>query len=197
MDIYMNLDAVLLLGQKLVKEYELEKTNDTLSKWMINYLAELLIKCDEGIATSKEKKECCDVILQFWKNKNEVFTHRSPLKKTDELISSLDRVYNPVPYQNYEELNDWLKIVNKVDYVSKSIQQLVVYRSLAEVIDHDDEWIKVKLQLELDDDMESELISKLKTVKQEFEARSGNFYEELTENMEELNNIYQKVITEK
>lgn len=193
----MNLDAVLLLGQKLVKEYELEKTNDTLSKWMVNYLAELLIKCNEGIATSEEKKECCDVILQFWKNKNEVFTHRSPLKKTDELISSLDRIYNPVPYQNGEELDDWLKIVNKVDCVSKSIQQLVVYRSLAEVIDHDNEWMKVKLQLELDDDMESKLISKLKKVKQDFEARSGNSYEELTINMEELNNIFQKVNTEK
>ena len=193
----MNLDAVLLLGQKLVKEYELEKTNDTLSKWIVNYLAELLIKCTEGIATSEEKKECCDVILQFWKNKNEVFTHRNPLKKTDELIASLGQLYNYEPYQHYEELDDWLKIVKKVDFASKSIQQLVVYRSLAEVIDNDEEWMKVKLQLELDDDMETELIRKLKTVKQEFEACSGQFHEELTENMEELNNIYQKVITEK
>ncbi len=189
----MNLDAVLLLGQQLVKEYKLEETNDTLSKWMVNYLAELLVKCTEGTATTEEKKECCDVILQFWKNKSEVFTHRTPLDKTDELISSLDRLYNPPPYQNYEELDDWLKIVNKIDSVSKGIQQLVVYRSLAKVIDYDKEWIKVKLQLELDDDMESELINKLKCVKQEFEARSGNSYEELIENMKELNNIFQKV----
>ena len=193
----MNLDAVLLLGQKLVKEYELEETNDTLSKWMVNYLAELLVKCTEGTATAEEKKDCCDVILQFWKNRGEVFTNRTPLKKTDELISSLDRLYNSKPYQNYEELDDWLKIVNKVDNVSKGIQQIVVYRSLAEVIDHDDEWMKVKLQLELDDDMESELIKKLKIVKQDFEARSGNSFEKLAENMEELNNIYQKVSTEK
>lgn len=193
----MNLDAVLLLGQKLVKEYELEKTNDTLSKWMINYLAELLVKCTEGNATSEDKKECCNVILQLWKNKNEVFTHRTPLKKTDELIASLDQLYNYKPYQDYKELDDWLKIIKKVDYVSKGIQQTVVYRSLAEVINDDEEWIKVKLQLELDDDMESELIKKLKTVKQDFEAKSGDYYEKLTENIQELNNMYQKIITEK
>lgn len=189
----MNLDAVLLLGQKLIKEYELEVTNDTLSKWMVNYLAELLVKCTEGTATAEEKIDCCDVILQFWKNRSEVFTHRTPLKKTDELISSLDRLYNPLPYQNYEELDDWLKIVNKVDSVSKGIQQIAVYRSLAEVIGHDDEWMKVKLQLELDDDMESELIAKLKAVKQAFEACSGSSYDELIEDMKELNNIFQKV----
>lgn len=190
----MNLDAVLLLGQKLVKEYELEETNDTLSKWMVNYLAELLIKCEEGNATPEEKKECCDVIFQFWKNKNEVFTHRRPFKKTDELISSLDRLYNPDPYQNYEELDDWLKIVNKVDYVSKSIQQLVVYRSLAEVIEHDEEWMKVKLQLELEDDMETQLINKLTAVKQEFDMRSGDSFDELVVKTQELIDISQKII---
>lgn len=189
----MNLDAVLLLGQKLVKEYELEETNDTLSKWMINYVAELLLKCEEQTATDEDKKECCDIILELWKHKSEIFKHRKPLKKTTELMSSLDNIFNPDPYRGYEEPDEWLALVNKTESISHRLRQFYIYRSLAEVVSHDEEWQKVKVALELDDDLEVQFIDKINTIKDEFEARSGDLFDELTENTNEFVNLAQKI----
>jgi len=61
-------EAVLALGKKLISELKLGATNDTLARWMIHYLAELIKqaenKADKNYVANREK--CFDTILALW-----------------------------------------------------------------------------------------------------------------------------------
>ena len=63
----------LKFGKKLVEEFELNKSVDTLGKWMLHYIAELIDKINDEESDEEVKqelkKECSEVILQFWEHR--------------------------------------------------------------------------------------------------------------------------------
>ncbi|UBZ13269.1 hypothetical protein LDL77_15470 [Flagellimonas marinaquae] len=59
-------DAILKLGKKIIKELQLEHTGNTLVRWMIHYISELMENADKAPSGKKKeqlRKECCQAIL--------------------------------------------------------------------------------------------------------------------------------------
>ncbi|MBL7771137.1 MAG: hypothetical protein JNK20_19345 [Flavipsychrobacter sp.] len=85
--------AVLELGKLLVKELGLEKSVDTLSRWMAHYVAEK-IKHAEGLPGGVKKKnaekECFSLILNLWKHRWHYKPDRQPLRNFNHLFNILE-----------------------------------------------------------------------------------------------------------
>jgi hypothetical protein len=75
--------AILELGKLLVKELGIQKSVDTLSRWMAHYVAEKIKYSEELPEGAKKKaaeKECFALILDLWKHRWNYKSDRQPLK---------------------------------------------------------------------------------------------------------------------
>lgn len=133
-------ETVIKLGVKIVKELQLENSRDTLGRWMSHYLAELLDsleKCSNEQKKKKIEKECCDIILRVWSQRESVhgiFTPLSDLRPLIDIIESLKNTrYNFMLPFNGREIKDpeWLDFVKLVKKNSTSILALSLCSSLS------------------------------------------------------------------
>jgi hypothetical protein len=94
---------ILELGKLLVKELGLEKSVDTLSRWMAHYIAEQ-IKYAESLADGAKKKnaekECFSLILDLWKHRWHYKPDRQPLRNFNGLFDILESL-NPEREEPY------------------------------------------------------------------------------------------------
>ncbi|MEO6671277.1 MAG: hypothetical protein ABIN36_17475 [Ferruginibacter sp.] len=86
---------VLELGKLLVKELGIEKSVDTLSRWMAHYVSEK-IKYAESVTDSvkkkKAEKECVSLILDLWKHRWQYKPNRRPLRNFNHLFDILEKL---------------------------------------------------------------------------------------------------------
>lgn len=83
------------LGKRLVQEFKLEDETDTLSQWMLHYLAELFEHYN--LLTSPEEKrrvalDIKDTILKLWDFRYKQSHPHSSFKNIESLISTLQRL---------------------------------------------------------------------------------------------------------
>lgn len=87
--------AVLELGKLLVKELGLEKSVDTLSRWMSHYIAEKITYAevlDDGMKKKDAEKECFSLILDLWKHRWQYKSDRQPLRDFNHLFEILENL---------------------------------------------------------------------------------------------------------
>ncbi len=120
---------IITLGKLLVKEFDLENSNDTLARWMAHYIAEQITKAEnsEGIAKHKAEKECVDTILKLWKNRSSFPREHRPFAQYDIILKTLLKLdpdnIKPFSYHswqqaevsNNEEVQKWLDIALRID----------------------------------------------------------------------------------
>lgn len=85
-------DAILKLGKKIIKELQLEHTGNTLVRWMIHYISELMEKADKAPSGKKKeqlRKECCQAILELWRNR-EFLPMKKPLQNVNPILEILE-----------------------------------------------------------------------------------------------------------
>jgi hypothetical protein len=95
--------AVLELGKLLVKELDLEKGVDTLSRWMAHYIAEKIKYAEsltEGVKKKNAEKECFTLILDLWKHRWFYKSDRRPLRDFNHLFDILEKL-NPEKEEPY------------------------------------------------------------------------------------------------
>lgn len=86
---------VLELGKLLVKELGLEKSVDTLSRWMAHYVAEKIKYAEslpDGIKKKNAEKECFSLILDLWKHRWHFKSDRQPLRNFNHLFDILQNL---------------------------------------------------------------------------------------------------------
>ena len=86
---------VLELGKLLVKELGLEKSVDTLSRWMAHYVAEKIKYAEslpDGIKKKNAEKECFSLILDLWKHRWHNKSDRQPLRNFNRLFDILQNL---------------------------------------------------------------------------------------------------------
>jgi hypothetical protein len=128
---------IIELGKTLVRELGFEDTTETLNRWMAHYLAELIKKAENanGKEKSKLEKECCDIILQIWKER-EYLPHKlqplSELKETISILNSLKQKESPFFGLPYEEQSEapWVDFVDKINEAYKKTVRISVLFSL-------------------------------------------------------------------
>ena len=87
--------AILELGKLLVKELGLEKSVDTLSRWMAHYVAEKIKYAEalpEGVKKKNAEKECFSLVLDLWKHRWHYKPDRQPLRNFNQLFTILENL---------------------------------------------------------------------------------------------------------
>ena len=88
-------EEIIKLGEKIVQELDLEYSVNTLARWMSHYIAELIQDIEDADSESEKKvlkKECCDLILHIWSQKN-ILPIRKPLDDLKPLVEILEVLY--------------------------------------------------------------------------------------------------------
>lgn len=91
----MSTESLIELGKRLVEEFKLEDKADTLSQWMLHYLAELFERYD--LSTSPEERRLAsvdirDTIFKLWEFRYQQSHSHSSFKNTESLISTLKKL---------------------------------------------------------------------------------------------------------
>ena len=92
-----NLEAqrkVISLGRRIVKELKLEDSVDTLSKWVIHYLAEKLVVAESIVGDERvvANKECFDLIVEIWTQRWSLPDGNTFLAKYRPLMDTLEKL---------------------------------------------------------------------------------------------------------
>jgi hypothetical protein len=74
MDSFARSDRILALGRKIVEELGLEPSVDTLGRWMVHYIADLIVKAENATCEEKSlaEKNCFEAIMVLWKHRAEL-----------------------------------------------------------------------------------------------------------------------------
>jgi hypothetical protein len=144
-------EEIIKLGKRLIEELRLEHTVNTLARWMVHYLAELIQnveKCDSKEEKEKLQKECCDIILKIW-SKRENLPIRQPLddlRPIIELLKSLKKEelsFLPkwLEYRHLPSNNEWATFVDLVKNNTEQIFLAVVDTNLnKELLSNTKDW---------------------------------------------------------
>ena len=114
----MSTENLIELGKILVEEFKLEDKTDTLSQWMLHYLAELFKRYD--LSTSPEEKHIAsvdirDTIFKLWDFRHRQSHSQSSFKNTESLISTLKKLNLDNDDVFYSRLRDFRNAENTLD----------------------------------------------------------------------------------
>ena len=133
MEQYQQSKDILNLGNKLVEELNMIDSNDTLSRWMAHYIAELIHNAEkaEGEAKIALEKECCDTILKLWAIRNASPHAIRPLAELENAILLLKNVAYKLDghWDRYYEGSDnpWIKFGAEVNDANRDIIRLLIF----------------------------------------------------------------------
>lgn len=85
----------LELGRLLVDAVTGEGSEDTLTTWMMHYIAELIAKAEkESTSTivNATKKEACDTILKLWEHRATLSGRANPMKEYEAALRMLQKL---------------------------------------------------------------------------------------------------------
>ena len=91
----MSTENLIGLGKRLVEEFKLEDKTDTLSQWMLHYLAELFERYNVPISPEEKRiaaLEIKDTIFKLWDFRHQQSHSQSSFKNTKSLISTLKKL---------------------------------------------------------------------------------------------------------
>jgi hypothetical protein len=133
---------ILDLGKKIVEDLNLDNSTKMLSRWQAHYLAELILGAEKEKDDNDIKLECCNLILDIWKNKERVpiktfIKDIQPLLKTLELFSKdeysiLDsfRFRREMDVTEISDIETLIKIIDLESSKSiKSILEIIIIES--------------------------------------------------------------------
>ena len=147
-------ESVIKLGEKLVKELNLEDSNNTLARWMAHYIAGLIEKIN--LATSEENRkhlqqECCDLILKLWSKKEDLpivkpLDNLKPLIEILEVLKEEKEVSISPRWLEYHSMprnNEWASFVETVKNNSEITFNKVAQMNMhKDILLKDKEWMK-------------------------------------------------------
>ncbi len=147
-------ESIIKLGEKLIKELNLEYSSNTLATWMSHYIAELISGINAAESESEKKQlmtECCDVILKLWSNRDDLPIKQplEDLKPVLEILKILQEDKEPIIIPRWLEYNamprdnEWTQFVDLVKNNSEKIFSKVVQINLhKDILLKDQEWMK-------------------------------------------------------
>lgn len=99
-------NEVLALGDRLVRELELDQNNNTLARWLAHHLAEVMLQArnTEGAKKAATEAKAVDLILKLWASRHELPNDSHPLKQFEGIIKVLRRLEpDSWPYSRINE----------------------------------------------------------------------------------------------
>lgn len=152
-------DGVLALGESLVQELNLDKSVDTLGRWMAHYIAELIddAKNAEGEDAARKQQICCGEILKLWAHRHSLPNGKGPFQELEGLegvLRKLDpensqRRYFPEVRrpktlgQGESDAVEWFDAIEEVDRAARTLLGYCLSKSAEASIDKSQEWVSL------------------------------------------------------
>lgn len=117
----MSTENLIELGKKLVQEFKLEDKTDTLSQWMLHYLAELFERHDLSISPEEKRiaaLEIKDTIFKLWDFRHQQSHSESSFKNTESLVLTLQKLNLDNDDSFYSGLRDFRNVESTIDQSS-------------------------------------------------------------------------------
>lgn len=175
---YERSEAIIALGKKIVTELRLDKSVDTLGRWMAHHVAELIHNVENATGKDKlvEQTLLRDTVLSLWAHRFELPRGVRPLEDLEPVLralESLDPENNASRYfstarapedetQESEVTRKWLDLAKKMDYASKTLIDYCVTSAADSAIDQSCEWVELARQAGADDSLELSVIRLIK-----------------------------------
>ena len=104
------------LGARIVRELELEQTNDTLACWMAHHLAEVLQEAENAEGDDKELAHgrAVDLILKIWSHRRSLPGGAYPLNKLEPVLSVLGRLEPKPSLYQQRSSNETEELLTKI-----------------------------------------------------------------------------------
>ncbi|MGD0958294.1 MAG: hypothetical protein ABSB19_00660 [Methylomonas sp.] len=168
--------GVIELGKALVKELDIELGNDTLTKWIAHYIAELLIELDNAGANEKRDLQqlCFESILTLWSHRSSFENGRRPFENFEPILRTL-KALDPENQQTYysfwqQEQNDsgsityevkqWTEFASRIDAAARVWIKFAIDQAVQHALD-EKTYLWLNRSVNLMADRELELIIKL------------------------------------
>ena len=148
---------IINLGKALVEELGLDPGVDTLSRWMVHYVAEQMTLAENAIGEDKStpEKECFETILKLWCHRAYYPNGKRPFENFESILRMLERINpeNPNPYfysikteysnKDTNEVQQWLDIALSIDEAARiGLEQVFHQAALNASDDRTQTWIE-------------------------------------------------------
>lgn len=215
MEIYMSTENLIELGKRLVQEFKLEDKTDTLSQWMLHYLAELFERYN--LSMSPDEKhiatlEIKDTILKLWEFRYKYAHSQSSFKNIESLVSTLKKLnldnddvfYTGLSnFRNAEKSPDqtspeyWYNYALKLDKASRLLIRNCILKGYALNETDNQEIVEIIRRIEAFDTYEglfNKFYSEQSSQDQEHEIIKNNIskIDEVMSALAELKNAYEE-----
>lgn len=149
-------ERAISLGKDLVRELNLERGVDTLSRWMAHYIAEQIAIAEKAIGAEKAeaKQRCFDTILKLWEHRASLPNNLYPFKSFEPIFQVLDRLnpenprsyyFNNSYFQEIEnsdasderanEVRSWLDVALSIDIIARVLIDLAIAQAAHNALD--------------------------------------------------------------
>jgi len=157
---------VLSLGKLLVKELDLEKSVDTLGRWMAHHISELIVKAEETEGKEKADVEdrCRDAIFELWDHVSAFPRGHRPLDNIEPLLATIQALdpENQAYFHISEaesliekstlsdEAKEWLDLSMGIDYSARLLISLCLQKTANEITEKKRDLLKLARSLDAD-----------------------------------------------
>ena len=165
---------VIALGKKIEQELGIEDDVDTLGRWMIHYIAELVDRAENSSDEHQEAihRECAEFIIKLWTHRSSLSVKRYPLESFNKVMAALIRLRDERPYyfrgidkEEKPEISDdvqhWLKIAEEVDKVACDLVELCIEKATVCAAEDEKKWLDGALALSVKADKHAEMVTVL------------------------------------
>lgn len=163
---------MLDLGEALVRELDLEQSNDILGRWMAHHLAGLITAAREAPAERKVECEerCRAAILDVWRHRNCLPQGRRPFEPLEgvfDTLAALDpEVERPfyhrtvLQFEDFDDFNlpgnppprrpDCLERARRFDVTARAVIGHLISLAVEAAPDNTQEWVRLAKEAKLD-----------------------------------------------
>ncbi len=165
---------VIALGKKIEQELRIEDDVDTLGRWMIHYIAELVDRAEKATGDQQDAihRECAEIIIKLWTHRASLSVRRYPLESFDKVMAALIRLRGERPYyfrgidrEEKPEISDdvqhWLKIAEEVDKIACDLVEICIEKATVCAAEDEKKWLNGALALSVKADKHAEMVTVL------------------------------------
>ncbi|MFL6446341.1 MAG: AVAST type 3 anti-phage protein Avs3b [Bryobacteraceae bacterium] len=169
----LRFDAVLQLGKKVVDEMGIQSSVDTLGRWMVHYIAELVVEAQsaEGQTKVDAQARCREAILELWHHRHELPEGLRPFQDVEAIaltLQSLNLAPNSLRYFDNRirsmvncsetESTRWLDLATNLDSAAKMLIRYCLLQAAEAALDKNQAWVDLADQAGLGHSIESVMI---------------------------------------
>lgn len=186
-------EAIIALGKKLISELGLGSSVDTLGRWMVHYIAELVQEAETARRDELPAKQAQlrDAILALWAHRFELPTGKRPFGEFEPILralASLDpesqssRYFSPARAPDNEsdeskETREWIELAIALDHISKVLIDQCLTLAADTTLDKSKEWVMLAKEAGIDDRFELNVIQFFKAQSDLMKEPDPNAYQ--------------------